>query len=42
MSKKADPKMIGAFVVGAAVLVVVGLMVFGWLRSSSTSCMTRR
>ncbi|MEE8506260.1 MAG: MlaD family protein, partial [Kiloniellales bacterium] len=28
MAKKADPKKIGAFVVGAAVLVVVGLVVF--------------
>jgi paraquat-inducible protein B len=29
MSKKADPKLIGAFVVGALALVVVGLVVFG-------------
>lgn len=29
MAKKADPKKIGAFVVGAIVLVMVGLVVFG-------------
>ncbi len=29
MAKKADPKKIGAFMVGAIVLVVIGLVVFG-------------
>ncbi len=29
MSKRGDPKLIGAFVVGAAVLVVAGILIFG-------------